>query len=1207
MTLVVRLQIVVPLVIPAPLSDLPVFGGRFVAVRIRGAGAHGFVYEVEDRVTGDRLALKTLRSPDADEVLELKREFRVLARHRHPNMVRLYELHAEGSQCFFTMELIDGVDLLSWVRAGRSDGWFDETALRAALGSLVQGLATLHAAGFAHGDVKPDNVLVDARGRVVILDLGAAAAFRSPERRRLAGTWPFCAPEQVQRAAFAPASDFYSVGVFLHCVLAGLDPGAYNGDAPPVSAASADLVMLARRLRSLQPAERPTDLEILAALVGSPVPAPFDPIAATELVGRTRELDVLTSAFYAVKSGEGAALIVTGGPGIGKTALVEHFLAGLRDGGDQPLVLDGRCYARESSAYNGFDGVMDRLCQHLRDEARAGRGRRVLDGPALATAFPVLRSVPGLDETSTAEAGPDLRVRAVGALHGLLSALARGRPVVVFIDDLQWASQESLALWQALVAQPSPPILLLATLRDDAGAPLAAALSARGTRRITLGPLAADASAALVARRWPVHVAVPDTDELARLAGDADGNPLLLAEIARSTADGTLSRSAAAPSLGGLLRHRIVRLGPLHRSLLDLLAIAGLPVPLQIVVQALASERGALHATLDDLEAANLIRPHRDAGSLDFMVFHDRVRETVAATVSPDMLEAVHGRLADAYMATLGHLALPLVVLSHLEGARRFEEAVRYALAAAEQSAAVLAFEGAADLFGRALALDVWTGPERAAVEERRAAALLDAGRSREASESFLSAASGAHTPVLRRSRTRQAAMCLLINGDVSGGFALFEQVLRSSDLQIFRSPLRLIAATLVHQARLRLRRFAFVACPEGQMKPERREQLEALAAASRHLGFLDPVLGYSFRTRALLLALDLGHAPLVFEGVALEGVARAARGGTRGLRFSRLQFVRAETSASTLADRAVLAGCRGTAAVFGGDFSGAVPVLEDAIAGLESHAHGGQRTGGLRHARTWYLKSLLDLGRLPILRGELARIRELATRQGDLLATAMLPRLCAALWLADDRPEQLTAELAAHPAHAVLITQSVCHWYDLRARVEVALYRGTVLDEAAELRRGLAEIAGSLFGRWFQLSRVEIRTMSARLELGVAAALPPSSRRRALALDRANELARMLRSERGMPYAATLAAGIMAGCSTLTDRIAASRCALAQVIHDARRADLELLAACASLRRDGPSDVTDAWFAAAGVVHPERIVAVYLPGCSESAITAGA
>lgn len=127
------------------------FGGRFAALRVRGAGAHGFVYEVVDEVTGDRLALKTLRSPGDAEALELKREFRVLAQLRHANMVRLYDLHADGAQCFFTMELIEGVDLLAWVRAGRADGWFDEAALRAALRSLVEGLAALHAAGFATG------------------------------------------------------------------------------------------------------------------------------------------------------------------------------------------------------------------------------------------------------------------------------------------------------------------------------------------------------------------------------------------------------------------------------------------------------------------------------------------------------------------------------------------------------------------------------------------------------------------------------------------------------------------------------------------------------------------------------------------------------------------------------------------------------------------------------------------------------------------------------------------------------------------------------------------------------------------------------------------------------------------------------------------------------------------------------------------------
>src|SRR5205085_10053840 len=73
----------------------------------------GVVYEAEDRERGQRVALKTIANPDVEKVYQLKREFRGLADLSHPNLVALYDLVVDSDACFFTMELLDGDDLLA--------------------------------------------------------------------------------------------------------------------------------------------------------------------------------------------------------------------------------------------------------------------------------------------------------------------------------------------------------------------------------------------------------------------------------------------------------------------------------------------------------------------------------------------------------------------------------------------------------------------------------------------------------------------------------------------------------------------------------------------------------------------------------------------------------------------------------------------------------------------------------------------------------------------------------------------------------------------------------------------------------------------------------------------------------------------------------------------------------------------------------------
>jgi hypothetical protein len=88
---------------------------RFTVRRTLGVGGMGVVYEVHDRARDEIVALKTMRRADAADIYRLKREFRGLAHVAHRNLVALYELFVEGAHCFFTMELVNGVNLVDYV------------------------------------------------------------------------------------------------------------------------------------------------------------------------------------------------------------------------------------------------------------------------------------------------------------------------------------------------------------------------------------------------------------------------------------------------------------------------------------------------------------------------------------------------------------------------------------------------------------------------------------------------------------------------------------------------------------------------------------------------------------------------------------------------------------------------------------------------------------------------------------------------------------------------------------------------------------------------------------------------------------------------------------------------------------------------------------------------------------------------------------
>ncbi len=667
---------------------------RFSVARRLGAGGMGVVYEARDRERGQRVALKTLRQMDATALYWFKREFRALADVLHPNLIRLHELVADGDLWFFSMELVDGVDFLEYVRPGLYEDWatlsrvrtsrstapgpltrpvdwapvdegrsagdpgsglpealLDEGRLRRALRQLAEGVHAIHGAGRLHRDLKPSNVLVTAEGRVVILDFGLMVEAR-PERPfvdpegNISGTVSYMSPEQAGGLPLTPASDWYTVGVMLFEALTGRPPfvgqkmavlGAKQFAAPQAPSELArgvpgDLEQLCVELLRTEPERRPVGEVILRRLgVSSPARARLGSRAGS-FVGRAGQLRRLHEAFAVARGGRAVVAGVHGVPGIGKTATALAFLDAVGRSGPDALVLRGRCFERETVPFKAFDGLVDALARELRGRSRDELAPLLPDGiGALARLFPVLERVEAVAAAVRGGAEiPDaaqLRRVAFEALRRLLGALAARRPLVLFVDDLQWGDMDSAALLRELLRPPAPPPLLLIVAYRSADADSSPCLAevlpwlagpgcAAELREVPVGALTAEEGRALAA------TLIEDAGDAARhVAREAGGDPFFIVELARyRTERDALERAGSPPgtsrpgatSVREVLDWRFSRLPAPARRLLEVVAVAGRPVE-RSVARGASGLGPAEHEALDELVAAHLVRS-RSAG-----------------------------------------------------------------------------------------------------------------------------------------------------------------------------------------------------------------------------------------------------------------------------------------------------------------------------------------------------------------------------------------------------------------------------------------------------------------------------------------------------------------------------------------------------------------------------------------------------------------
>ncbi|MHB1296634.1 MAG: protein kinase domain-containing protein [Anaerolineae bacterium] len=794
-----------------------------------GLGGSAEVYRAMDSVRGCEVAVKVLSErAEPAMVMRFLREVQTMARLNHPNIVEVFSAGESAGRRYLVMELMRGQSLKERLQQGKLL-WREATQVAL---HVAKALEHAHANQIVHRDVKPGNVMFGEHD-VKLADFGLAHLDDASAMTRtgtVMGTVFYLSPEQAVGRHVDGRSDLYALGAVLFEMVIGQPPFPgttavsiiykHLNEQPPRlrqvdPTLPATLESIVDRCLQKDPARRyATATELVealdtllqqgdaasACLSDDGTGAYLEDIgaeASLPLVGREAEMALLEEALDLGVSGSGRTIMVAGEAGIGKTRLAREVQRLARSKNILPLA--GDClYGDAPNPYAPFVEVLEAYEEQFGSAATAEPDE--LDA-RIAAAAASARAVLGLSAGEGAAPGwqpqgsqQEGQLHAFERLCEFLQLASRQRPLLLILDNLQWASPTTLQLLHYLArGLRGTRVLIVGLYRPEDVLPGEAGVHPlRDTlRRMSREHLYEEI--ALVALKQEdigrlasgvLRVVDLESEFVGLLSRECEGNPLYLLEtlhllqeqgVLEQVGDhwelaAALAELDIPASVVDLLMRRVERISRDDRELLEWAAVIGQRVDVPLVATLLGENRLAIMRRLYALEQQSALLVSDDAG---FLFTHEKVREVLYEQIPPSLRREYHRMVGESLEALI--TGDPGAVVYDL--ARHFGQSgepargYRYSVLAADRAEGAFAPAEAVAFLEQALQLlepapDSLASPvERLALQHRYARLLIVIGRQDDACAAFENA--------LRRSRdlhdTLKEAILLLDLGVAIG------------------------------------------------------------------------------------------------------------------------------------------------------------------------------------------------------------------------------------------------------------------------------------------------------------------------------------------------------------------------------------------------------------------------------------------------------